>query len=61
MKEVLGIFAAIAAVAGIAAAVSKDDDKKEAEQRHREQELELEERRLTVEAAQRKHIQQACL
>ncbi len=58
MKEVLGIFAAIAAVAGIAAAVSKDDDKKEAEQRQREQELELEERRLTVEAAQRKHIQQ---
>lgn len=58
MKEVLGIFAAIAAVAGIAAAVSKDDDKKDAEQRQREQELELEERRLTVEAAQRKHIQQ---
>ncbi|MBQ9908056.1 MAG: hypothetical protein IJM46_14930 [Oscillospiraceae bacterium] len=58
MKEVLGIFAAIAAVAGIASVVSKEDEKEEAKQRQREQELELEERRLTVEAAQRKHIQQ---
>lgn len=58
MKEVLGIFAAIAAVAGIASAVSKNDEKEEAAQRQREQELELEERRLTVEEAQRKHIQQ---
>lgn len=58
MKEVLGIFAAIAAVAGIASAVSKNDEKEEAAQRQREQELELEERRLTVEEAQRRHIQQ---
>lgn len=58
MKEVLGIFAAIAAVAGIASAVSKNDEKEEAAKRQREQELELEERRLTVEEAQRKHIQQ---
>lgn len=54
MKEVLGIFAAIAAVAGIASAVSKDEEKTLTEQ----QKLALEQERLKQEAEQRAHQQQ---
>ncbi len=45
MKEILGIFAAIAAVAGIASAVSKDEEKAQTEQ----QKLELEQQRMKME------------
>ena len=54
MKEILGVFAAIAAVAGIASAVSKDEEKTLTER----QKLELEQERLKLEASQNAHQQQ---